>query len=92
MKMVTENSTIAELKQMANNLFGDMVWSVVDINRETLIDDAERHADIEWFLLPTGSSQEDLGGINVYPDAPRETFVEVDSLSDIRPSCDNISR
>ena len=59
--------------------FGDMVKGVVDIERELLALDADLHADLEALLLEDGSKQNDLWGINLYPDDD-EDFIEFDSL------------
>ena len=43
------------------------------------------HADEEEFLLEQGSLQDALWGINIYPDSPREKWLEFDSMLNIRP-------
>jgi len=43
-------------------------------------------------LLGEGSLQEALWGINLYPEAEDEDFLEFDSLINIRPRQDNRSR
>ena len=92
MRIVTEVLKIAELKQMAEAGFGDMVKAVVDISREFIALDAELHADLEALLLEDGSKQKDLWGINLYPDLEAKDFLEYDSLINIRPSQNNRSR
>ena len=52
----------------------------------------ELHADEEALLLDQGSNQADLWGINIYVDQPRESWVEFDSMINIRPSQGNRSR
>ena len=84
--------SVAELKNMADNMFGDLVKAVVDIKREVMMVDAELHADQEKALLETGSKQEDLWGINLYPDETGEDFIEFDSMINLRPSWGNRSR
>jgi hypothetical protein len=87
------NITLAELRIMAESLFGDMVKGVVDLRQGVLVLDAELHADQEVFLLEQGSNQEDLWGINLYPDHfGTDDFVEFDSMINIRPSQGNRSR
>ena len=54
--------------------------------------DAELHADLEKELLLQGSEQEDLWGINLYPEMNGEDFIEFDSLINIRPYQGNRSR
>ena len=69
-----------------------MVKAVVDIGAEKLAIDAELHSDLERLLLSNGSEQENLWGINLYPEADEEDFVEFDSLINIRPRQNNMSR
>jgi hypothetical protein len=57
-----------------------------------MIVDADLHADQESLLLAEGSRQEDLWGINLYPDLPEEDWLEVDSMINLRPSFGNHSR
>jgi len=54
--------------------------------------DAELHSDLEGLLLGEGSLQEALWGINLYPEAEDEDFLEFDSLINIRPRQGNRSR
>lgn len=66
MKIIADGITRDELKQIAANLFGDMVKAVVDIDRELLAIDAELHSDLEALLLEDGSKQKNIWGINLY--------------------------
>ena len=92
MKIITEVLTINELKQMAANMFGNMVKAVVDIERELIAVDAELHSDLEAMLLENGSKQRNLWGVNFYPEAQAEEFIEFDSIINMRPSQGNRSR
>ena len=66
---------------------------MVDLQKQSLVVDAEMHADIEAFLLENGSSQQDLWGINLYPEKfGTDNFVEFDLMINIRPSQKNMSR
>jgi hypothetical protein len=92
MKQV-DTITISELTQMAENMFGNLVKAVADINRNLLVVDAELHADQEEFLLEHGSKQADLWGINLYPAKfASDEFIEFDSMINIRPKQNNRSR
>lgn len=84
--------TRAELIELAENFYGDMVKGVVDVDKELLALDAELHSDLEGLLLGEGSLQEALWGINLYPEAEDEDFLEFDSLINIRPRQGNRSR
>lgn len=53
---------------MAEGLFGNMVKAVVDVERRIMALDGELHADEEALLLESGSRQESLWGINIYPE------------------------
>ncbi len=92
MKIVSDKLSLDELKLLAGRLFGNMVKAVVDIEREIIALDAELHSDLESLLLKEGSLQDNIWGINFYPDLPGEDFVEFDSLINIRPSRGNSSR
>ncbi|MCL2680719.1 MAG: DUF5674 family protein [Coriobacteriia bacterium] len=92
MKKVT-HITLAELAEMAQQRYGDLVKAVVDIEQRCMVVDAEMHADEETYLLESGSRQENLWGINLYPeDFGSDDFVEFDSMINIRPSQGNRSR
>lgn len=73
-------------------MFGDMVKAVVDVEREIIALDGELHADLESLLLENGSKQKDLWGINLYPDAVGDAFIQYDSMVNVRPSQGNRSR
>jgi hypothetical protein len=92
MQIVTAALSLEELKQIAGNLFGDMVKGVVDVDRQLLAVDAELHSDLEALLLENGSDPESLWGINIYPEIAGDDFIEFDSLINIRPSEGNSSR
>ena len=92
MKIVKDKITISELKEMSEKMFGNLVKAVVDIEKEIIAVDAEMHADEEALLLENGSKQEDLWGINLYPDVEGADFVEFDSMINLRPSQGNRSR
>lgn len=82
----------AELTVMASAMFGDLVKAFVDIRREVMAVDAELHSDEEALLIGSGSEQDDLWGINLYPALPGNDLVEFDSMINLRPSQGNRSR
>lgn len=92
MKIVTKILPPDEFKQMAADIFGNLVKVVVDIDREVVAVDAELHSDLEALLLENGSRQKYLWGINLYPDLQGEEFIEFDSVINMRPSQGNRSR
>ena len=92
MIIITEKKKKEELLSLSEFSFdGEMIKAVVDIRRGILAIDAELHADLEEFLLHDGSAQEDLWGINLYPEEA-EYYIEYDSLINIRPRQNNRSR
>lgn len=92
MKIVEDKITIGELKDMASKMFGDLVKAVVDIEKEIIVVDADLHSDEEAYLLNTGSKQESLWGINIYPNLAKDKRIEFDSMINLRPSDGNNSR
>ena len=92
MKTVENNISIKELKDMSSKMFGNLVKGVVDVEKGILVVDAELHSDQEAYLLQLGSKQENLWGINIYPDLDKEERVEFDSMINLRPSQGNNSR
>ena len=92
MKIVAAPISLAELKTIARELFGDMVKAVVDIDKSIMAVGGELHADAEALLLEEGSKQQNLWGVNLYIDRPRDSWIEFDSMINIRPSQNNRSR
>lgn len=92
MKIIREIMTFDELNKMAEERFGNMVKAVVDIEKEIMAVDAELHADEEAELLENGSKQENLWGINIYPEMPKGEWIEFDSMINLRPSQGNRTR
>jgi hypothetical protein len=92
MLIINKSITINELAEIAQNLFGDMVKGVVDVEKAILAIDAGLHADLETCLLENGSKQENLWGINLYPELKGEDFLEFDSMINIRPTQNNRTR
>ena len=73
-------------------MFGGLVKTVVDVKKEIMVVDAEFHADEERLLLENGSKQDNLWGINLYPEQKSENFIEFDSMINFRPRLNNMSR
>ena len=92
MKILDKIIIIDELKEIANNTFGSLVKAVVDVEKKLIAIDAELHSDLEALFIKNGSKQENLWGINLYPDIEDEDFLEFDSMINIRPSQGNKSR
>lgn len=92
MKFVDKKITLTELKKMSKRIFGHLVKAVVDIEKEVMVVDGEMHADEERYLLEKGSKQDNLWGINLYPEENEENFIEFDSVINFRPRLNNLSR
>jgi len=91
-KMVEEAIDIKELGKIGEEGFGDLVKGVVDIEKEIMAIGGELHADEEAILLISGSKQENLWGINLYPQKKDEEFIEFDSVINLKPAQGNRSR
>jgi hypothetical protein len=92
MQIIDGPADRAMLKTLAQERFGDMVKAVVDIERKMMAIGGELHADEEQLLLENGSKQENLWGINLYPDTMTADWLEFDSMINLRPSQGNRSR
>ncbi|MDX1660759.1 MAG: DUF5674 family protein [Gemmatimonadota bacterium] len=91
-RIFRESIPRADLAELAAKWFGDMVKGVVDVRREIVALGGELHSDEEAALLDDGSSQENLWGINLYPEERGEDWIEFDSMINVRPSQGNRSR
>ena len=92
MKIVRDHITMAELKEMSQVWHGELVKAVVDVLRNIMAVDGEMHADEEQILLLDGSKQEYLWGINIYLGKEDDSRIEFDSMINVRPSQQNMSR
>ena len=92
MEIITNKISVVKLKEKASKMFGNLIKAVVDIEKERMAIDGELHADEQALLLENDSKQENLWGINIYPDNSGEDFIEFDSVINIRPSQQNRSR
>ena len=88
-KIVRDRIEKTEISRLASESFLDYVKAVVDTKRENIAIGGSMHADAEGVLLNDGSAQEDLWGINILPEKPREQWIEFNSLINIRPRQNN---
>lgn len=78
---------------MAAKMYDNLVKADVDVARKIVIVDMEMHADGEMELLEDGSDQENLWGINLYPEHfGTDDFIEFDSLINLKPRQNNMTR
>jgi uncharacterized protein DUF5674 len=82
----------ARLSALAEGQFGDMVKAVVDVDRSVMAIGGELHSDEEAALIEDGSAQANLWGVNLYPAEQGDTWIEFDSMINVRPSQGNRSR
>jgi hypothetical protein len=90
--LIREPISPEQLREAGEELFGEMVKAVVDVDKEVMAVGAELHADEEAVLLERSSRQENLWGINLYTDRALPEMIEFDSLINIRPRQNNRSR
>lgn len=84
MKIIEEKITRCQLKEIAGR-FGNLVKAVVDVEKGIMVVGGELHADEEALLLEKGSQQQNLWGINLYPELQGDEFIEFDSVINLRP-------
>lgn len=60
LKIITEQITVDELKEMSEKMFGNLIKAVVDVGREIMAVDGELHADLAELLTENGSRHENL--------------------------------
>lgn len=92
MKTIDDGISIKDLREMSEKMFGNLVKAVVDVEKEIMVVDAELHSDEEAVLIKDGSKQQNLWGINIYPDLSKDDQIEFDSMINLRPKQSNRSR
>ena len=91
--ILVDTIALDTLREMSSKMSEPMVKGVVDIALRKLVVDAGLHSDEEQLLLEQGSAQENLWGINLWPEYyGTDEFVEFDSMINIRPAQNNRSR
>lgn len=90
-EILRKRISLEEAKKTAEEQYGDMFKAVVDIKKETIAIGGELHADANELLIKNGSDQDNVWGINIFPDNPPESFIEFNSLINIKPSQNNRS-
>ncbi len=91
MQIILKPTSLEQLWKDRLTDFEEIMKIVVDVDKNILAIDAEMHADLEKFLLESGSAQKDLWGANVYPMNKPEENLEYTSFINIRPSQGNRS-
>jgi hypothetical protein len=92
MRVIKTKIHIEELKKMAEEMFGDLVKVVVDVEKEIMAVNGELHSDEQELLIEKGSKPENLWGINIYPQVDNENWIEFDSVINLKPHFGNRTR
>jgi hypothetical protein len=91
MEIISARITRQDLVDRYTTAYPALVKGVVDLAQGIIAVDAEWHADLEALLLEDGSAQNDLWGFNMLPLEPAQSFLEYESLINIRPAQKNFS-
>ena len=93
MKIVKDKIEIAELEEMSEKMFGNLVKAMIDIKKEIMAVDAPMHADLLELLMEQENSEPiNLWGINIYPEKGKGDFIEFDSIMNLKPGLGNKTR
>jgi len=84
-KIVKEKISLEEVKKMAEEQYGNMVKAVVDVEKDMMAIGGELHSDANDLLNKAGSDQRKVWGINIFPNKPKEEWIEFNSLINIKP-------
>lgn len=88
-EIITEPITRAEAREIAKEVYGNMIKGAVDIEGEVVALGGEYHMDANMVLIGSGSKQSDIWGFNLYLEKPRENWIICTSLINIRPAQGN---
>lgn len=92
-RVVTDHISVAELKALAHEFYGDIIKAVVDVRLEITGVGGEFHSEIEKILIEKhGSRREDTWGINLLLDKTGDDFIEFDSMINLKPAYGNRTR
>jgi len=85
-KIIKQKLSKTELGEIASDGFGFMVKAAVDIEKKILALGGEWHSQCQELLIENGSFSDDIWGINILCDAPKEEKIEYVSLINIKPN------
>lgn len=92
-KIVKDSITLAELRALAHEQYGDIIKAVVDVARGIMGVGGELHVDIQSLLIEKEQSRGDTTwGINLYLDKTGDEFIEFDSMINLKPLSNNRTR
>jgi len=91
-KIVKEKISLEEIKKIAQEQYGNMIKTVVDIERGIMAVGGELHADASELLFEKeNSDSKNVWGINIYPGETKDKWIVFDSLINIKPLSNNRS-
>lgn len=91
-KIVKDKILLEEVKKIAEEQYGDMVKTVVDVEKEIMAIGGELHSDANELLIEEEKSNpQNIWGINIYPKKTKDNWIVFDSLINIKPLSDNRS-
>jgi hypothetical protein len=92
-RIIKTSISKTELKKIAEERFGDLVKAVVDVKQEIMAVGGELHVDMQSLLVEQENSTGiDTWGINIYPNATGDNFIEFDSMVNLKPALGNRTR
>lgn len=92
-KIVKDSITLAELRALAHEQYGDIIKAVVDVAQGIMGVGGELHVDIQSLLIEKEQSRGDTTwGINLYLDKTGDEFIEFDSMINLKPLSNNRTR
>jgi len=92
-RIVTDRISLAELKVLAHEYYGDTIKAVVDVPQGIIGVGGEFHSEIEKLLIEQhDSKRQDTWGINLLLDKTGNDFIEFDSMVNLKPLYGNRTR
>ena len=89
---IVDKISVKELKEMAQKMDGNLVKADVDVVKKLVVIDMPMHFEGEQMLLQKGSRQEDLWGINLFPQKfGSDEFIMYESMINIKVHHNNPS-
>ena len=90
-KILQQKISQAELAEIAEEGYGDIIKIAVDIEKEKIALGGEFHSDCEATLVENDSEPVNIWGANIYLDRPEKERLEFIALINIRPAFNNRS-
>lgn len=92
-KIVKNKISLAELRVLAHEQYGDVIKAVVDVTQGIMGVGGELHVDIQSILIEKEHVRGDTTwGINLYLDKTGDEFIEFDSMINLKPAQGNRTR